>query len=122
MTVAGPNNPIWAISQIDFAGADGLQITTATNGPLGRVSSVEVTSDTLSVSVPDLRLPPGHGRGPQIPPVIIRLYLWACDTGKVTFHSIGKNPLPVGFAFGHAEAVDDWRWIDAKGITVDWPS
>lgn len=121
-TISGSDCPIWAVSQIDLGGGDGLQVTTATDGPLSRMSSFELTSDSVTVLAPKFESLSGHGLGPQIPLLIIRLYIWALDVGQVVLQRSGADQPSIGFVFGHAESVSDWNWIGTEGLIMDWPT
>lgn len=119
--IDGADGPVWAIAGVGLDDKDTSVITMQTGGLLSRVSSIQLTSNSLTVSVPELGPFPHHGRGPQIPPLIIRLYVWASGTAQLRLKCTGGALPRVGFVFGHAEAVGDWNWIDPDGVSVDWP-
>ena len=121
VTVGGAGDPIWAISGLGLDSLDALSISSI-GEPLSRVSSMQLTRDSVSVIAPPIKSSIHGGPGPRIVPVIFRLFLWAGNTQKVTLRRSGADQTNIGFVYGHAESVSDWKWIDPNNeLSIDWP-
>ena len=121
ITVSGTADPIWAIFGLGLGNGDALSISSL-GEPLSRLSTVQLTRNSVSVTAPPIRSSVHGGPGPQIVPVIFYLYLWASDTQKITLRRTGAGQPSLGFVFGHAESVGDWNWIIANNVlSIDWP-
>jgi hypothetical protein len=121
VTVSGAADPIWAIFGLGLGDADAFSISSL-GEPLSRLSTVQLTRNSVSVTAPQMKSSVHGGPGPQILPVTFCLYLWASDTQKVTLRRTGSDQPSIGFVFGHAESVGDWNWItDSNGLSIDWP-
>lgn len=121
ITINSADGPIWAISESAVGAAGMSTISTVTDGPLARLSSVQLTCDTITVLASRFKPLRSHGPGPQIAPLIIKLYIWAFGKQQIRLGRAGAENSTIGFAFGHADMVGDWKWIGPGGLTTAWP-
>jgi len=121
VTIDGAGAPIWAVCTPAFDRTGTTTVSTAAGGLLVRLSSIELTRDTLTVLAPVFGPLHHRGPGPENTPLIVQLYVWAQARQKISLHRAGAARPTIGFVFNHAQSVSDWESIDGRGLSVDWP-